>query len=177
MGRIKEPKPVKVFCAVMFAHQDTFYSGLRKLESFFGKVDIKSDVFPFDFTEYYREEMGENLKKVFVSFEKIMSPENCLEWKLFTNEIEKQHSLNPQKSSRTINLDPGYLDLSKVVLLTTKDYSHRIYLGNGIYAEITFLWKHGKFEHMLWTYPDYKTDIATKFFEKTRETLKKQLAT
>ncbi|MCM8816666.1 MAG: DUF4416 family protein [Candidatus Omnitrophica bacterium] len=177
MGLIKEPKPVKVFCAILFREENILNIGLQKLEDFFGKVDIKSEIFHFDvFTDYYKVEMGENLKKVFVSFKKILSPENCFKWKLFSNEIEKQHSLTSEKPSRMINIDPGYLDLSRVVLLTTKDYSHRIYLGKGIYAEITLLWKHGKFEHLAWTYPDYKTEISIKFFERLREALKKEIS-
>ncbi len=146
--------------------------GLKKLEEYFGKIDLKSDVFDFNFTDYYSKEMGENLKKVFVSFQNLASPESSAHWKIFSNSIEQDLSLRKDKPSRTINIDPGYVELSKVVLLTTKNYSHRIYLGKGIYAEVTLIWRNKGFEHLSWTYPDYRTDLACEFFTSVRSKIR-----
>lgn len=172
MGEIKSPEPVKVFCGILFKEENILNSGLKKLEEYFGRYELKSEIFSFDLTDYYSEEMGTSLKKIFVLFENLLSPENCSEWKIFSNDIEKQFSLIPEKPSRQINIDPGYIEMSKVILLTTKNYSHRIYIGKGIYAEVTLLWKNKRFEFLEWTYPDYRTEIAINFFTKARERLK-----
>lgn len=172
MGKIKKIENVKVFCAILFRQEDILYEGLQRIENFFGKIDIKSEIFPFDFTLYYCKEMGQNLKKIFVSFERITTAENCADWKIFTNEIEEKLSTLQDRPSRQINIDPGYIELSKVVLLTTKNYSHRIYLGKGIYAEITLIWKNNAFQELAWTYPDYRTQTAKEFFARIRSILK-----
>jgi len=172
MGKPKTPDAVKIFCGILFENQKYLDDVLPFLEKIFGQCDIRSNIFPFDFTQYYENEMGKNLQKIFVSFEKLLIPENCFEWKLLTNDIEKQFSRHIGKPSRTVNIDPGYLGLSKIVLLTTKDYSHRIYLGKGIYAEVSLIWKQKKFQPLPWTYPDYRTELALKFFEDMRKILK-----
>ncbi|MCM8823034.1 MAG: DUF4416 family protein [Candidatus Omnitrophica bacterium] len=176
MGEIKAAKPVKAFCAILFRDKETLDVSLSLLEKKFGKTDVKSEIFLFNFSDYYCAEMGEGLKKIFVSFEQPVVPDNACEWKIFTNEIERKFSVFPDRPSRRINIDPGYLRLSNVVLLTTKDYSHRIYLGKGIYAEITLIWKQGKFEFLSWTYPDYRTELALNFFENVRRNLKDKIA-
>jgi len=169
MGTIKIPEPVKVFCAITFNNEEKLNVSLSFLENLFGKPDIKSEIFPFNFTRYYSEEMGENLKKVFISFEKKFLPDDCAEWKIYTNEIEQKLSASKEKPSRTVNIDPGYVELSKVVLLTTKNFSHRVYIGKGIYAEVTLIWRSGRFNELAWTYPDYKTKIAQEFFTRIRQ--------
>lgn len=168
MGIIKKPGIVRPFCAILFSDEKKLNLSLSLLENLFGICDIKSEILPFNFTDYYSYEMGENLRKIFVSFEKPVVPEDYAQWKIYTNEIEKKLSLNEEKPSRTVNIDPGYVDLSKVVLLTTKDFSHRIYVGKGIYAEVTLIWRSGRFNILPWTYPDYKTDLAQKFFTNVR---------
>ncbi|HPP66692.1 MAG TPA: DUF4416 family protein, partial [bacterium] len=137
MGTIKKPMDVKPFCAILFIDEEGLKTSLHFLKNIFGHVDIKSEIFPFNFTDYYSEEMDKNLKKIFVSFEKNISPEDCARWKIYTNRIEEKMSLNRKSPSRRVNIDPGYVELSKVVLLTTKNFSHRIYIGKGIYAEVT----------------------------------------
>jgi len=171
MGIIKEPTSVKPFCAILFSKEENLDLSLSLLVDIFGDIDIKSEIFPFDFTDYYSKEMGENLKKIFVSFEKLFLPDDCAQWKIYTNNIEKKLSLR-NNLSRTVNIDPGYIELSKVVLLTTKNFSHRIYLGKGIYAEVTLIWSSGRFNTLAWTYPDYRTELSLNFFSRVREKLK-----
>jgi len=169
MGIIKIPEPVKVFCAITFGQEEKLNQSLLFLENLFGLCESKSEIFQFNFTDYYSAEMGENLKKIFVSFEKKLHPDDCAEWKIYTNEIEQKLSASKEKPSRTVNIDPGYVELSKVVLLTTKNFSHRVYIGKGIYAEVTLIWRSGKFNELPWTYPDYKTELAQRFFINMRQ--------
>ena len=99
-------------------------------------------------------------------------PEKLWEWKIFTNRIEDEFSSN---GKRRVNIDPGYIDFSKVILLSTKDFYHRIYLGEGIYAEVTMHFSKGKYHFFQWTYPDYQTGNYLKFFENLRRTYSKQI--
>lgn len=173
MGKIKIPKPVKLFTAV-FTNQTELFDSVKKiLEKEFGRIDMESEIFPFENTDYYEEEMGKNLKKKFFFFEKLIMPENIVDIKLKTIEIEENFKV---EGKRKINIDPGYIDLSKIVLSSTKDFSHRIYLGKGIYAEVTLFFKKGIFHPFPYTYPDYRTEGYIKVFTMARETLKKQRA-
>lgn len=143
----------------------------------FGSVDFKSPILSFQYTPYYESEMGSNLKRKFISFQALIDPAEIGEIKLFTNQLE-QDFLHPHSLDRRINLDPGYLTLSKLVLASTKDYQHRIYLGRGIYAEVTLRYRKGKgFEPWEWTYPDYRTREYLQIFNHLREIYQGQLKT
>lgn len=120
----------------------------------FGKTDSKSRDIPFNFTDYYSPEMGEGLFRTFASFETLRPPSEFLEIKLRCVDIEKKFSV---EGKRRINIDPGYLSESKLVLLTTKDFSHRIYVGKGIYAEVQIYFRNKYWNDLPWTYPDYRT--------------------
>ena len=149
----------------------------KRLSQKFGVVDFKSPVLPFQHTHYYEAEMGSNLKRKFMSFQGLIEAAEIGEIKLFTNQLE-QDFLHPDTAGRRINLDPGYLTLSKLVLASTKDYQHRIYLGRGIFAEVTLRYKKGEgFEPWAWTYPDYKTREYLEIFNRLREIYQRQLRT
>jgi hypothetical protein len=145
---------------------------IDNLEGLLGKIDHKSPVYEFTFTNYYGDEMGEDLKKQFLSFEKLIMPDQLADIKNSTNEIEAEYSI---EGKRTVNLDPGYLEESKLILASTKNYSHRIYLKDGIWAELTLSYASGKFVTHPWTYPDYQTEPAYDFLRKTREIYISQL--
>jgi hypothetical protein len=134
----------------------------------FGKIDVFSDIIPFAFTNYYADEMGPNLHRKFIAFENLINPKELAPAKLFTNELEAEMSERLGSKRRLVNLDPGYITLSKLVLATTKDYSHRIYLGDGIFAEVTLHYANKRFNPWPWTYPDYKTEAYLRFFEAVR---------
>lgn len=136
------------------------------------KVDFESEVSDFSHTDYYTKEMGPGLKRKFISFEKVVDPEGLYKVKLAANKLERRLSSGER---RVINIDPGYLDLSKLVLFSTKDYSHRIYLRNGIYAEVTLFYRDRAFNPWPWTYPDYKTPGYKRIFGHIRDTYKKQM--
>jgi len=152
-----------------------FYKVMDEVVREYGEIDFESKVLPFHYTNYYTKEMGENLKRKFVSFKRLISPEKIIQVKLFTNRLEEKF-LWPGSARRRINIDPGYLTLSKLVLATTKNFSHRIYLGHGIYAEVTLRYVKNKgFQPWEWTYPDYRSPEYLEIFNQLRDGYKKQL--
>lgn len=126
----------------------------------------------FNYTHYYDEEMGEKIRRQFISFAPLISPDQLPAIKLLTNKIEQSLAF---EDKRQVNIDPGYLNLAKIILVTTKDYSHRLYLGQGIYGEVTLTYSKGKFNSFPWTYPDYQSQIYHQFFSEIRVIYAKQL--
>ena len=129
---------------------------------------------PFDYTDYYTEEMGEKLLRKLISFEKLVEPLELIETKIFTNSLEEKF-LHAENQGRQINLDPGYITAAKLVLASTKDHVHRIYLGRGIYAEVTLKREGKTFRSWLWTYPDYGSDGHIAIFNEIRRMYMAQL--
>lgn len=172
MGEPKQPTKVKLIMAVFTADVQLFSKAEKELKDKCGAVDFESDVFEFDYTDYYEREMGKNLKKKFLAFRDLINPDDISSIKLFTNELE---SRNSAENRRSINIDPGYLSESKLVLASTKNFYHRVYLKEGIYAEVTLYFKEGTFQSLPWTYPDYKADESIKFFNKIRDGYRRQL--
>ena len=138
----------------------------------FGPIDLHSRIIDFSYTDYYNKEFGENLKRKFISLRRLISPEDIYRAKLITNDIERKLS---RSGKRTVNIDPGYATLGKLVLLTTKDHCHRIYLKKGIYAEITLKFRDGTYQPRETAYPDYKSEIYIKIFNEIRSLYKKQI--
>lgn len=168
MGLIKKPQNVKFFCGIIASGCEILRKAESELEILFGKVDLKSELIDFDYTDYYEPEMGPGLIRRFISFSKLKDPSEIAQMKLQTNILEQQFAV---KSGRTVNLDPGYIAPSKLVLASTKDFSHRIYLGQGIYGEITLNFRRGGFKFFEWTYPDFQSKEYCAFFLKVREKL------
>ncbi|MEW6170073.1 MAG: DUF4416 family protein [Candidatus Omnitrophota bacterium] len=169
---MKKVVAVKLIIGLIAKDEALFLKAQKKIEKNFAEIDFKSEFFNFDYTNYYREELGSNLKRQFLSFKKLINPGKIYKIKIYAQKIEK---LFCQAGKRRINIDPGYLDLAKLVLVTTKDFSHRIYLGQGIYAEVTLIYKNGAFQHLDWTYPDYRTDSYKKIFGTIRNIYHKQI--
>lgn len=165
MGRITRAKPVKLIAGFIFKDERYLIKAESILARKFGKIDFKSQVIPFDFTDYYAQEFGDNLKRVFVSFKNLISPKYLSSAKVITNRIEEKLSLS---GNRLINIDPGYLDAARLVLASTKDFAHRIYLDKGIFAETTLIFKDHSFRGWEWTYPDYKKEEYIEIFHKIR---------
>jgi hypothetical protein len=180
MGRIKAPKPAKLICGLIGSDPDLLARARGLLAKQVREIEAVSDTWPFDTTEYYKDEMGEGLQRQFVCFAGLLTqPDRLAEIKRLTNEIEQRIAddvLDPA-IPRPVNLDPGYLTLSKLVLATTKDYSHRIYLQAGIYAEVTLYYKSGGWQAWPWTYPDYAAPTYHGFFTQVREALNAQTNT
>ena len=175
MIKIRYPKPLKLVIGMISGEEELFVEVKEKLVEKYGEIDFESSTIPFIYTNYYREEMGEDLKRKFISFKHLIDPESLILVKLFTINLEKKF-LQPNTLKRKINIDPGYISLSKLVLATTKNFSHRIYLGKGIYAEVTLRYQKNKgFKPWEWTYPDYRTEEYLNIFNYLRQLYKKQL--
>jgi hypothetical protein len=172
MGEIKIPNNVKLIVGMISCSVNIFKNAEKKLKLKFGKIDFESEVLPFNHTDYYKKEFGENLLRKFLSFEKLIKPDELYNIKIFTNKLEKKTSI---ENKRRINLDPGYISLSKLILASTKDYYHRIYIKSGIYAEVTLHYKNKTFNSFQWTYPDYKTKEYIEIFNKIREIYHNQI--
>ncbi len=169
MAEINFPKRVKLIVGILTSMKTLLEDIEAPLEKRFGKIDLKSEVYPFDFTDYYEKEMGSNIQRKFLSFKKLINSEELSSIKIWTNKLEDKYKQNEKFNViRPINLDPGYLAHGKLILASTKDYYHRIYLQDGIYAEVTLFYQNGKFENLPWTFPDYQTERYKNFFLKVR---------
>ncbi len=156
MSLPRPPKPVKLVMSFICSQAKDFSSALCRADQRYGPVDFVSETLAFDFTSYYAPEMGKGLWRRIVSFGPLVMPDQLVPVKLWTNTQEVQ-TLNEQ-GGRRVNIDPGYLAASKFVLATGKDYSHRIYLEEGIYGDLTLIFQKGAFSSLPWTYPDYASE-------------------
>jgi hypothetical protein len=178
MGTPTPPPPVKLIIGLLSADLLLFTQATLKLQESYGSIDVESRTFPWTTTNYYREEMGENLLRKFVAFEPLLSPEALSGIKLTTNALELSLSgATAPDTPRRVNLDPGYLDATKLVLASTKNQAHRIYLAQGIYAEVTLLYHHGAFHPFLYTYADYRWPETHEFLRQMRSRYLEQLRT
>jgi len=171
MGDIKIPAPVALLVAALW--QESFSeSTWRQALGDCGEVLCESEIFDFNFSDYYAPEMGERLKKQFLVFDRLFDPSELPKWKLAAMKIEDQFKENNQ---RRLNLDPGYIDSAKLVLSTSKNFDHRIYLGQGVYGDVQLRFRHGHFVINEWTYSDYKKPEHLAFFEMAREKYRERL--
>ena len=176
MARAAEPQPVKLICGMISSDTELFAESLAALTGAFGRADITSDILAFDFTHYYDDEMGAPLWRQFVSFSELVSPDVLVEAKLRTNEVEEHLAARAAgPPARPINLDPGYVEQSKLVLASMKNFSHRIHLGRGVYGEVTLLYHKGGWEPLRWTFPDYASRRYWPFLDSARDRLLAQL--
>ncbi len=184
MGTPTSPCLVKVIVALLSAYPHLFTAAARELSQHYGRSDLESEVFPWETTQYYRSEMGEGLLRKFLSFEQLVSPADLPAIKLQTNAIESYFSCpatlqapaeKDLMAQRRVNLDPGYLDANKLVLASTKGAAHRLYLAQGIYAEVTLLFHHGTFHPFVYTYADYRWPETKTFFLRVRSRYLQQL--
>ena len=174
MGKIRETPLAALIAGIAFAGEDNRDRAVELLVREFGPVEMESPVFDFIMTDYYTAEMGEHLKKQFLCFASPINLINLPDIKLFTNEIESRFTqVDSGNHKRTVNIDSGYVTLSKLVLASTKNYSHRIFIGKDIYAEITLTFLKDTFKCLETTYPDYKTSLAVEFFNAVREFVKR----
>jgi len=176
MWDLQNPKPVKLIIGILAANEDALGRAAGALEKEFGTIDLKSDVWPFTQTDYYKDQTGPNILRQFVSIEKLIDPGQLADIKHMTNELEKQLAGGLALNlPRPVNLDPGIIEPSKLILATTKNYSHRIYIGNKMYAEVTLIYDKGCWKHFDYTYPDYRQKNYHDFFSRVRERLVEQL--
>jgi len=176
MWELKEPKPVKLIVGILAANQECLQAATEALMSEFGKTDLVSDVWPFTQTDYYNNETGEHILRQFVSIERLIDPGKLAEIKHQTNKLEQKLAERLDVDlPRPVNLDPGVIEPSKLILATTKNYSHRIYIGEKMCAEVTLIFDKGCWQSLPYTYPDYRQECYHDFFDKVRKRLLEQL--
>jgi len=135
-------------------------------EKKFGPIDLASPWMDFDYTDYYTMEMGSPLFRRMTAFERLVPQDSLPDIKIFTNQVESRFSTNGR---RRINIDPGFLSHERFVLATGKNFTHRIYLGKGIYADLTLVFSKGVFQDLEWTYPDYRSEAVKNFLYLVRK--------
>ncbi|MEA3346401.1 MAG: DUF4416 family protein [Chloroflexota bacterium] len=172
MGQARSPEGVKLIASILGADEERLRRAESLLAQEFGLLDYRSELLPFTHTDYYTPEFGAPLVRVIVAFEPLMDPELLPVIKHRTNELEGGNS---DRERRWVNIDPGYVSLSKLVLATTKNHSHRIYLRDGIYAEVTLRYQQGTFRPWPWTYPDYASPPYIAIFNRIRHQYHRQL--
>jgi hypothetical protein len=154
VGTVKTPVPVQFFASIIFRDSCLLSDVESRLTERVAPISERTSVMPFTQSDYYCPEMGRGLSRYFVLFSHLAGREELRETKLQTNDIESSFSSDGRRS---VNIDPGYIALEHVVLATTKGFSHRIYLGKGIYADLTLIFENGTYCGFRWTYPDYSS--------------------
>jgi hypothetical protein len=172
MGKAGSAESGLLFIGTLYSDPDLFSRSKEILQKSFGEILFTSPPSRWDYSPYYKDEFGCPIVRQFIFFKDLIDAGNLPDIKLKTNEIEEELSLN---NRRGVNLDPGYLTLAKVVLASTKNYSHRIYLGQGIYGEVTLVYQDNTFRPHLFTYRDYQDRGSIDLFVSARAILKKIL--
>ena len=166
MGTPEDPHKVRLIVGLLSNNVEIIKKAEAMLARAFGRIDFESAILDFTHSGYYAKEMGDNLKRKFLSCQKLFDLKDIYKVKLKTNALERKFL---KTGKRSINIDPGYIDLAKLVLFSTKDYIHRIYLNKGIFAEVTLFYKAKRFNAWPWTYPDYKSEAYIDIFNSIRE--------
>jgi hypothetical protein len=167
--RPSDPDPVKLFVAILHSDSALLEKAVEMLEDECGPVDYRSEPMPFTVTDYYQDEMGQPIRRIFLSFRRLVDPARLSEIKLRTNEIENRLAVD---DCRKVNLDCGYMDTCKVVLASAKYNGQKIYLSRGIYADPALHYEKGHFTPYPWSFPDFKTGAYEKIFLRIRELYK-----
>lgn len=164
---------VKLIFALMYKDVSIYERVKNILSEKYGKIDFESEEYSFDiFTDYYKEEFGTGLKKRLISFEKLIDRECIVDIKLHSMKLEEDFS---ECGKRKINIDPGYITETSLILTSKKERPHRIYLSKGIFAEVTLMFRRNSCIYLPWTFPDYKTDIVCKFLLNVRKKYLEQI--
>lgn len=175
MAQASQPPRVKMICGMIAANAGLLDEAAAELAQLLGRVDFASDTMTFDRTHYYSDQMGSTLLRRLVSFEPLHRADELPGVKVATNAIEQQFAQRHRFVMRPINLDPGYLEPSKLVLASMKNFSHRIYLGQGVFGEVTLLFHKEGWETLGWTFPDYARGEYFPFLTAVRTRLRNQL--
>jgi hypothetical protein len=162
-----EPEPAKLVMSAIFSEKELEKDLILELQALFGQVQMVSPRYPFSHTSYYEKEMGSHLSRRMFCFKTLIPEDRLVEVKLKATAVEDR--FRDQWGRRRINLDPGVLSLGRVVLATHKPQAHRIYLGQGIYADLTLVFREGEYRPLQWTYPDYASEPLNGWLRRVRE--------
>ncbi|MCF7855272.1 MAG: DUF4416 family protein [Candidatus Pacebacteria bacterium] len=172
MLELRYPPPVKIMAGIFWNNKTSRATAIRLLEQKWGPPDFASEPAPFTYSNYYASEMGTDLIRQVFSFPTLAQPEHLADYKHLTNSMETTLT---EKGQRTVNIDIGYLDYHRLVLASTKESYHRIYMGKGIWAELTLLYQNGGWVALPWTYPDFRQGIYDDTLRQARERYKEQI--
>jgi hypothetical protein len=172
MGTARDPQPVKLIASLLTGEPSLLTEVKIQLSRAFGPMDFESELLPFSHTDYYTPEFGPGLQRQIVTFDRLVDPGELPGLKRRTNELEWSLA---REGKRRVNIDPGYVSLGKLVLASTKDHAHRLYLGEGVYGEGTLVFQRGHFRPWPWTYPDYGSSPYCAMFDAIRERYRAQL--
>lgn len=176
MWELRAPGRVKLIIGILAADEKCLESARQAITEKFNDADIVSDVWDFTQTDYYKEQTGTNILRQFVSIERTISPGRLAKMKHKTNKIEQVLAGEIKTDfPRPVNLDPGIISPANLVLATTKNFSHRIYIGKKMFAEVTLMYDNGAWRIFDYTYPDYRQERYFEFFDKVRKRLLEQL--
>ena len=164
MAEPKKTTKAKLLMGIMYADEEICKRALSKLPARFGEFE-QGPTINFDFTDYYEQETGKNLKKTYVTFKQMINREELPKIKLFTNKLEQEFL---QDKNRNINIDPGYVTEHQVVLASAKKHPHRIYLADGIYGQLVLVFCRNEWMPVEKTFPDYKTKEVQQFLKNVR---------
>ena len=175
MGKINQALPVKLIVGVLTSIPELLPETEKALTELFGAIDARSEIFPFDWTDYYDAEMGSPIYRRFLGFADLIEAPAVADAKIAANELEAAIAAKHPRVRRPVNLDPGYLEQSKIVLASTKNFFHRILISQGIYAEVTLHYQDKQWKSFPWTFPDYGSEKYHPFFTALRENYRGQL--
>jgi len=174
MAQTHQPRPVKLIAGLLAGQAEWLDAAVAALVERFGRTDVVSEDMAFDFTDYYEAQMGRDLLRRFVAFERLIDPGELAAVKCRTNELEAELAGRFTEVPRPVNIDPGYVELGKLVLASAKNFSHRVYLRDGIYAEVTLQYRRGKWMAGPMTFPDYAGGRYDAFLTAARQRLAEQ---
>ncbi|NLZ03946.1 MAG: DUF4416 family protein [Phycisphaerae bacterium] len=175
MWEPKEPNPVKYIVGILARDECCLGAARDAAASQLGPLDLISDIWPFEKTDYYRDQTGPAILRQFISLERLADPGELAQIKHRTNRIEQElAAMLAGPYPRPVNLDPGIIEPSKLVLATTKNYAHRVYIGAKMYAEVTLVFDRGAWCPLPYTYPDYRQQTYFDFFSEVRVRLLQQ---
>ncbi len=160
----------KLFVGMMYSNIEHYNKAIELLKKDFGEIELQGEEFNFTFTKHYEKEMGKNLRKRFILFKKLINRKGLTDIKLQTMKLEEKFKKN---NKRQVNIDPGYITLNNVVVASTKELPHRIYLNKGIFADLLLLLKKKDVIPFKHTFTDYKQ--SKHFFLESRQRFKNSL--
>jgi Domain of unknown function (DUF4416) len=175
MAEIKPFNPAKLIIGVISSLDAAVARTEEALKASYGPVELKSIAFRFDQTDYYDQQMGRGLSRLFLSFSRLVPPESLSIIKVYTNALEKEIRRSLGREERVINIDPGILTASALIMATAKDFAHRIPLNQGIYAHLELLFSRKAVKLLPWTYPDFKQEGYQRYFLEVRQAYLRQL--
>jgi hypothetical protein len=171
MAKVMPAQPVTLIIGVIFGDDDLLERLEIQLQHLFGSIDLRSPVYEFDVTDYYKQEMGEALKRIFYSFADLIGPETLVDVKVASNKVEDGFAADGR---RRVNIDPGYMDFYKLVLASNKYLGQKVYLGKGVYADPTLYYDKG-WKPYDWGFPDFKSGRYDRFLSQVRTEYKNKI--